>query len=111
MPADVFSPNRKFKIRFDSYEMRMSHSIDQPSLIRVCDNVCLFALDMDDWSAWEVRWMDDSTVSLLMRKYPGLIGCTIELNVNTNEANAFGHSTSVAGDISDVKKWVMSLSE
>lgn len=109
MPDDIFSPNRQYKIRFDSYEMRMSHWIDQPALIRVYDNVCLFALDKDDWSAWEVRWSDDSTVALTMRKYPGLIGCTIKLNVSTNEGQAISHTASLAGSFSAVKEWVLGL--
>lgn len=109
MPDDVFSPNRQYKISFDSYEMRMSHWIDQPSLIRVYDNVCLFLLDKDDWSAWEVCWADDSTISLIMRKYPGLISCTIELNVDTNEGQAISRRASVAGSFSAVKDWILSL--
>lgn len=36
----VFSPNRQYKVSFNSYEMRMSHWIDQPSLIRVQDELC-----------------------------------------------------------------------
>lgn len=111
MSDDIFSPNRQFKISFDSYEMRMSHWIDQPLLIRVRDNVCLFALNADGWSAWETNWLNDSTVTLVMRKYPGLIGCTVELNVCTNEASAFTRTASVAGDFSAVKDWVLRLNE
>ncbi|WP_020607332.1 hypothetical protein [Spirosoma spitsbergense] len=109
MSNAVFSPNRQYKLRFDSYEMRMSHWIDQPSLIRVQDDVCLFALNQDDWSAWEVRWLSDSTILLVMRKYPGLIDCTIELNVGTNEGQAVSRRASVAGSFSAVKSWVLGL--
>lgn len=109
MPDDLFSPNQHFKIRFDSYELRMSHWIDQPSLIRVRDNVCLFALDKDDWSAWEVCWSDDSTVALVLRKYPGLLDCTLQLNVATGERQAASRRASIAGSFSAVRDWVLSL--
>lgn len=109
MSDDIFSPNGQYKVRFDSYEVRMSHWIDQPSLIRVQDNVCLFALNKDDWSAWEVRWLDNSTVLLVIRKYPGLIDCTIELNVVTNEGQAVSRRDSVAGSFSAVEDWVLGL--
>lgn len=111
MSDDVFSPNRQYKVSFDSYEMRMSHWIDQPSLIRVRDTVCLFSLSSDGWSAWEVRWLDDSTVSLLVRKYPGLISCTVELNVSTNEGQAICRTASIAGSFSMVKDWVLTLDQ
>jgi len=109
MSEDIFSPDRQYKVSFDSYEMRMSHWVDQPSLIRVRDNFCLFALDTDDWSAWEVSWLDDSTVALVLRKYPGLIDCTLELNVATSEGQAVGRRASIAGSFSAVRDWVLSL--
>ena len=87
----------------------MSHWINQPSLIRIQDNVCLFALNKDDWSAWEVRWLDDSTVLLVMRKYPGQIDCTIELNIDPQQAQAISRTASVAGTFSAVKDWVLEL--
>ena len=109
MNDDIFSPNHTYKVSFQSYEVRMSHWIDQPSLIRVCDSVCLFSLNADGWSAWETNWLDDSTVALVMRKYPGLIDCTIKLNVDTNEGQAISRRASVAGSFSAVKEWVLSL--
>ena len=109
MSKDIYSPNGQHTIRFDSYEMRMSHWIDQPSLIRVSDNACLFSISTDDWSAWEVRWLDESTVTLLMRKYPGLLDCTIQLNINTNEGQAISRRASVAGSFLAVKEWVLDL--
>ena len=111
MSDDIFSPNRHYKLSFDSYEIRMSHWIGQPSLIRVRDNVCLFSLNADGWSAYSVRWSDDSTVELTMRKYPGLLACTVELNIGTNEANAICRTASVAGNFSAVKDWVLRLPE
>lgn len=109
MSEDIVSPEGQYKVSFSSYEVRMSHWIDQPYLIRVSDNVRLFALDADGWSAWTVRWLDDSTVELLMRKYPGQVECTVELNAGTNQAQAVSRTASVAGTFSAVKDWVLEL--
>ena len=87
----------------------MSHWIDQPYLFRVRDDVCLFDLTDDGWSAWTVRWLDDSTVELFMRKYPGQIECTLILNTSMNQAQAVSRNASVAGTFSAVKDWVLEL--
>ncbi|MEO6285990.1 MAG: hypothetical protein ABIO93_21550 [Dyadobacter sp.] len=110
MSIDIFSTNVQHTICFDSYEMRMSHWIDQPSLIRVSDGACLFSINTDDWSAWEVRWLDESTVTLVLRKYPGLLDCTLQLNVATCEGQAVSRRASIAGSFSAVRDWVLSLS-
>ncbi len=109
MSEDIVSPNRQYKVSFSSYEVRMSHWIDQPYLIRVNDGACLFTINADGWSAWAVRWLDESTVELSMRKYPGQIGCIIELNIDTHQAQAVRRSASVAGTFSAVKDWVLEL--
>ena len=110
MSEDLFSPHQDFKVSFSSYEVRMSHWIDEPSLIRVHDNACLFALNEGGWSAWAVRWLDSSTVEMLMRKYPGLLACTVVLNPSTNQAEAISGISSVAGTLPAVNKWVYELS-
>ncbi len=109
MSEDVVSPNGQYNVSFSSYEVSMSHWIDQPYLIRVADDVCLFMLNADSWSAWTVRWLDNSTVELFMRKYPGQLGCTIELNTDTQQAQAVSRTASVAGTFSAVKDWVLEL--
>ena len=109
MSEDIFSPDRRYKVSFSSYEVSMSHWIDQPYLIRVGDNVCLFRLNEDGWSAWVVRWLDDSTVALVMRKYPGLLACTVTLNASTNQAGAISGDSSVAGTFRAVSEWVSAL--
>ncbi|MFD2932780.1 hypothetical protein [Spirosoma flavum] len=106
---DIFSPDRRYKVSFGSYEVRMSHWIDQPYLIRVSDNVSLFNLNADVWSASNVRWLDDSTVELYMRKYPGLVACTLTLNALTNHASAVNQTASFAGAFSELKIWLLSL--
>ena len=109
MLEDRFSPNQDYKVSFSSYEVRMSHWIDQPYLIRVRDRACLFALNEDGWSAWAVRWLEASTVELELRKYPGLLACRVVLNASTNQAEAVSGNRSVAGAISAVIEWIYGL--
>lgn len=109
MSEDILSPNHQYKVSFSSYEVRMSHWIDQPYLIRLSDNVCLFTLNADAWSAWAVRWIDDSTVELSVWKYPGQTECTVELNVLTNQAKAVSGTNSVTGIMSTVTTWILNL--
>lgn len=109
MSEDIFSPNRRYKVSFSSYEVRMSHWIDQPYLIRVSDNACLFRLNEDGWSAWAVRWLDNSTAALDLRKYPGLVTCRVTLNASTNQADAISGVSSVAGTFLAVSEWILGL--
>jgi len=109
MSEDLFSPNRDYKVSFSSYEISMSHWIDQPYLIRVSDNAFLFDLSADVWSAWQVRWLSNSTVELVMRKYPGLLDCTVRLNASTNQADATSGVSSVAGEFLAVTGWLLDL--
>ena len=109
MSEAIFSPDQSYKVSFSSYEVRMSHWIDQPSLIRVGDNVCLFALNKDGWSARTVRWLDHSTVELTMGKYPGLLACTVVLHASTYQAEAISGIRSVAGPIPAVIEWIYGL--
>ncbi|CAN5628572.1 hypothetical protein BH09BAC4_BH09BAC4_23380 [soil metagenome] len=110
MSGDVFSPDGRYKVSFRSYEMRMSHSIDQPYLIQVSDNICLFDLKETVWSASAVRWLAGSIVVFDLRKYPGLVACTLTLDVETQRAQAISRTASVAGTFLVVKGWVMELS-
>ncbi len=87
----------------------MSHWIDQPYLIRVNDNACLFALNQDGWSAWTVQWLNESTVTMCLRKYPGQIDCTVTLNASTNQADAISGVCSVAGTLPAVSNWILAL--
>ena len=56
-----------------------------------------------------VRWLDDSVVELYVRKYPGLIDCTVELNLSINQAFATSGINSVAGTFWAVREWILSL--
>ena len=87
----------------------MSHWIDQPYLIRVSDNACLFRLNQAVWSAWAVSWLDDTTVELDLRKYPGLLACSLRLNASTNQADAISGVSSIAGLFPAVVSWILDL--
>ena len=109
MKEAVFSPDLQHKVSFGSYEISMSHWIDQPYLIRISDDACLFDLSEEAWSASTVRWFNDSTVELYLRKYPGLIDCTLVLNILTNQAEVVSRTNSVAGTFSAVNEWILNL--
>ena len=109
MKDDIFSANHTYKVSFSSYEVSMSHWIDQPYLIRVRDNACLFDLNQDVWSAWTVQWLDESTVTMYLRKYPGQIDCTVTLNASTNQADALSGICSGAGTFPAVSNWILEL--
>jgi hypothetical protein len=106
---ELFSPQKTFKVAIGSYEMKMSHWVDQPYLIRVSDDAELFNLTGDPWSASDVNWLDDSTVEMYVRRYPGHIFCTIQLNALTDQGWAKSPSSSFAGSLSQIRNWVMKL--
>ncbi|WP_232074065.1 hypothetical protein [Spirosoma aureum] len=85
MLEELFSPQKTFKVAIGSYEVKMSHWVDQPYLIRVSDDVELFNLNGDPWSASDVTWLDDSTVEMHLRRYPGHIFCSVQLNALTDQ--------------------------
>lgn len=109
MSKDIFSPDRRYKVSFSSYEVSMIHWIDQPYLFRLSDNACLFELTEDAWSAWAARCLDESTLALDLRKYPGLLACRLTLNASTNQADAISGVSSVAGAIPAVTNWILEL--
>ena len=65
------SPRDRYIITVDSWEARMSLWIDSPTLAdrRTGDKVLSF--EDPNWSLDAARWLDDSTVVLTLRKYPG----------------------------------------
>lgn len=57
MLESIFSHDQTYKVEFGSYEVRMSHWIDKPYLVRVGDDQVVFSLEGDPWSASDVRWI------------------------------------------------------
>jgi hypothetical protein len=109
MIDDIVSPDQSYKVAFSCYEVRMSHWIEQPNLIRVSDNQVLFTLNGDSWSAFNVQWLDDATVQMIVAKYPGRISCQLQLNASTNQGTVTNAFNSFTGTLREVSNWVLSL--
>lgn len=107
MIDDIFSPDQRYKIAFSCYEVRMSHWIEQPHLIRVSDNKTLFSLNGASWSAFKVNWIDGEMVEMRVSKYPGRVSCDIILNAATDFGGAVGQFDSFSGTLSQVSRWVL----
>jgi len=105
---EFFSPNNQYKVSISSNEIRMSHWIDQPYLIRVGDNETLFKLDYL-WSASNVNWSGDSIVTMYLRQYPGLLSFDLTLDVASNQGQVKGESGSFSGTLAAVGTWLNSL--
>ncbi|HLL96989.1 MAG TPA: hypothetical protein VK404_18595 [Spirosoma sp.] len=109
MIDDILSSDNTYKVSFCCYEVRMSHWIKQPHLIRVGDNQTLFSLNGASWSAFTVKWRDDETVDLQVCKYPGRIACSLVLNAALDEGTVVGPSGSYAGTLREVSHWILKL--
>ncbi|GAB3551863.1 hypothetical protein GCM10027577_32990 [Spirosoma fluminis] len=109
MLDEIVSPDRTYKVVLSRYEVRMSHWIDQPYLMRVGDGACLFALDGAPWSASDVNWLDETTVRMNLRKYPGRIACTVRLETSDDWGAAQTPGDSFSGSLAQVSNWVLNL--
>ncbi|MFD2574350.1 hypothetical protein ACFSUS_27190 [Spirosoma soli] len=109
MIDNIVSPGHSYKIVFSCYEVRMSHWIEQPHLIRVSDSKIVFSLNGASWSAFKVQWHDDETVFMRVSKYPGRISLDITLNVNRDAGSAVGEFKSFSGTLSQVSNWILAL--
>jgi hypothetical protein len=76
MTDEIPSPLQTYAVRFGAYEVRMSHWITEPGIYRVANNQLIF--DMPSaWSCDEAKWIDDSTIELKTRLYPGREYCDL----------------------------------
>lgn len=107
MVDDIFSPHHTYKVSLSCYEVRMSHWIEQPHLIRLSDDQLLFSLKGASWSAFRVKWLDDERVELQICKYPGRISCLLVLNAALDEGTVVGHRESYTGSLRDVSRWLL----
>ncbi|WP_020598081.1 hypothetical protein [Spirosoma panaciterrae] len=105
---EFFSPDQRYKVSLASNEIRMSHWIDQPYLIRVSDNVTLFSLD-SLWSGDDVKWINPSTVTMHLRLYPGLLSCEVTLDAETNQGWVKGQPGAMIGTLPEVRQWINNL--
>lgn len=109
---ESYSPNGTYQIVFDVYELRMSHWVYNPSIYRTNDQVLLFDLREDMWSADVVNWLTDSTVRIEARRYPGDMSCqlTLDLEAGTGKATRSTQQGTAHfdGTLPDVKNWILS---
>ncbi|MBD2704242.1 hypothetical protein IC229_26600 [Spirosoma sp. BT702] len=109
MNEDIYSPNQSYKITLSSYEIKMSHWVAQPYLIRLSDDVTLFSLKGDPWSAFTVKWLDDVTVEMELARYPGRTSARLILQPAIDQATATTYTSSFSGTLSEVSRWILDL--
>ena len=67
----VESPTGRFQISVSMREVFNSHWVESPTLLEKSTGTMLLTFGDRNWSLDEARWLDDSTVALTLRKYPG----------------------------------------
>lgn len=109
MNQPSLSPDLRYELRFSSFEVRMSHWIEQPYLVRLSDQRSLFTLH-DLWSLDEARWSSPVTLTMQLRLYPGLLSCVLTLDVEANQGLAQASDGRVySGTLVHVAGWVNAL--
>ena len=69
--TDSESPTGRYAISISSWEARMSHWIDTPTLTDRHSGEVLLSFQNGNWSLNSSHWINDSVVVLTLRKYPG----------------------------------------
>ena len=69
--TDSESPTGRFVIGISAWEARMSLWIETPTLSERLTGKQLLAFKDPNWSLDSADWLNDSTVVLKLRKYPG----------------------------------------
>ena len=70
MDEPSISPGGAFELRVDAHSGRMSHDIFTPR-VATSTGETLIRFTESAWSLDEHRWLGDSTLRLVLRKYPG----------------------------------------
>lgn len=68
---DARSPDGTFTVTVSPWEARMSLWIDSPTITRVASGEMVLQFSDRHWSLDDATWLDDRTVQLTVRKYPG----------------------------------------
>lgn len=68
---DARSPQRTYAVTVSSWEARMSLWIDTPTITHVESGEIVLRFSDRHWSLDDATWLDDRTVQLTVRKYPG----------------------------------------
>ncbi|HWV32446.1 MAG TPA: hypothetical protein VN038_22450 [Dyadobacter sp.] len=98
MVDEVPSPQNTYTVRFGAYEVRMSHWITEPTIIKVATNQMIFDMP-STWSCDEAKWIDDNTVELKTRLYPGREYCDLVLDLKAGFGKAVRGSYPFANSI------------
>lgn len=71
-PAQSFpSPSGRFQVYVEPWEAKMSHWVECPYLEEVSSGRVLFRFPNHLWTLDSAKWLDETTVQLGLRKYPG----------------------------------------
>lgn len=65
------SPTGKYLFQIVAFEMRMSHWVASFTLVEAASGALLLRLSDSNWSLDTAQWLDESRVTLQLRKYPG----------------------------------------
>ncbi|HEY4375114.1 MAG TPA: hypothetical protein VGN52_24545 [Burkholderiales bacterium] len=65
------SPDGRYAIHVEIFEMRMSHWVESPILSDAQSGEVLLRFANSLWSLNTTQWQDDAVVRLSLRKYPG----------------------------------------
>lgn len=65
------SPGGTYVFHIYPWEARMSHWIECPKLVEVASGASLLSFKDSNWSLDRAEWLNASTVSVTLRKYPG----------------------------------------
>lgn len=106
MKDESLSPEGTYAIRFDVFEVRMSHWVEVPGIFRVADDLLLFDLRGDVWSAGPVTWLSDSVVQLTVRRYPGWVSCELVLDLQAGKGEAICGPDRFEGALPALENWV-----
>jgi hypothetical protein len=95
----LFSPDRRFFVLLDSYEMRMSHWVTSAALWEAASQRVILELGAGLWSAEHVLWSADSTgVTVELRRYPG-DAPAIQLDVYPEQRSITPHAPGDAAPL------------
>lgn len=101
------SPDSRFDLITVANEMKMSHWVENPSLIEARSNRELFALDFH-WSADSVAWSPDGrSVTLSLRKYPGDVpGLNMTADLLSGEVRFDTRAGAETARIEEINAWL-----
>ena len=105
---EKLSPDGRFAVGFNHFEMRMSHWVDAPVLFEVENQRVLLDLRGTFWSADRVEWVPDGpSVTLNLRRYPGdKPGATLVVYLLSGEAEALAVGTIAHLALAEVENWL-----